>query len=144
MTQEDLWKLLLSLASAVSVAILGWKNYRLQARTSLFDDLKELVETYREEVKRHKEEKAQLAEEKAQLTTERKALQQERARLAAECDELQRQLFWAQKQALSAKHQAVCYLERLEIERRLFEQKLRRAIQQARAPGPEPEEKQQS
>lgn len=132
MTQKELWALLTSLAGVFSVAILGWKNYRLQAKNNLFDDLHDMVETYREEVTR-------LKDDKAQIQTERDALRQEVVRLRREHGDTQRKLHLARKQAIAAQHEAAVCQERLEIERRLFEQRLEKVLKQVKAIRPEPE-----
>ena len=78
--------LLLNLAGGISGLVLAWKNYRLQARTTIFDDTIQLLDVYRQEIAR---------------------LRQDNERL----DKHNREL---QKRVLDARHEAAVWQQRLE------------------------------
>lgn len=96
MNGKEIALLLLSIVSGISGLWLAWRNHRMQAKTTIFDDSIQLIEAYREEI----------------------------ARLREDNERLEHRLTIAQKRILEARHETAVCKQRLAEERRLFDQKL--------------------
>lgn len=95
--------LLLNFVAGVSGLILAWKNQRLKATATKFDDSIQLIDAYRKEVDRQ-----QLALEKQRQDIER----------------LEKRLTDAEQRILQARHETAVSQQHLEEERRIFTQRL--------------------
>lgn len=93
---EQVLVLLMSIFTSLAGILLTWKNYRLHARATGFDDLVDLIEVYREEI----------------------------ARRVDDGERQEQKLITCNERLLEARHRAAVCEERLRIERELFDRQL--------------------